>query len=117
MKDTKRIKLIAIIITIIVLLILAVITIVQLTETELFRKQELGETILSTKISFEPNEYTNKESEKILIKISNSKGIKSIKCLDNDIIIPQKNQTEVTIDYTVTKNGNYQFVIIVSEGK
>ena len=117
MKDTKRIKLIAIIITIIVLLILAVITIVQLTETKLFRKQELGETILSTKISFEPNEYTNKESEKILIKISNSKGIKSIKCLDNDIIIPQKNQTEVTIDYTVTKNGNYPFVIIDSEGK
>lgn len=79
--------------------------------------QQESDLILNTKITFEPNEYTNKESEQILVKISNSKGIKSIKCLDNDTIHTQKNQTEVGIDYTVSKNGNYSFVVIDSEGK
>ncbi|MCI8640902.1 MAG: hypothetical protein HFJ59_03400 [Clostridia bacterium] len=64
MKDTKRIKLIAIIITIIVLLILAVITIVQLTETKLFRKQELGETILVQKFHLNQMSIQIKKAKK-----------------------------------------------------
>ena len=86
---------------------------------EFERKVLLGESTptLNTKITFEPKEYTNKESENIVVKISNSKGIKSIKCPDNDIIYPRENQTEVGIDYTVTRNESYTYIVTDSEGK
>lgn len=76
-----------------------------------------SESNFNTKITFQPNEYTNKESEKLLVKISNINGIKSIKCPDGDTIVVKNEQEEVGIDYTVSKNGDYPFVVIDNEGK
>ena len=60
----------------------------------------------------EPKSYTNKDEVKILIEISNPKGIKSIqKPNEDDKILPQQ-QTTVGIDYTVTKNGHYIFKVV-----
>ncbi len=84
-------------------------------EKDVFQAE--SEQKLNTKITFEPNEYINKESTNILVNISNSKGIKSIKCPDNDMIYPQKGQTEVGIDYTVTKNDRYTYIVTDNEGK
>ena len=65
----------------------------------------------------EPESYTNKDEVKILVKISNSKGIKSIqKPGETDRILAQ-GQKEVGIDYKVTKNGHYIFTIVDEEGK
>ena len=65
----------------------------------------------------EPESYTNKDEVKILVKISNPKGIKSIqKPGETDRILAQ-GQTEVGIDYKVTKNGHYIFTIVDEEGK
>lgn len=65
----------------------------------------------------EPEGYTNKDKIKILIKIKNSKGIKSISTpSENDRIIA-KGQTEVGIDYEVTANGKYTFKVIDNEEK
>ena len=51
----------------------------------------------------EPESYTNKDEVKILVKISNPKGIKSIqKPGEKDRILAQ-GQKEVGIDYKVTK--------------
>ena len=64
----------------------------------------------------EPESYTNKDEIKILVKISNPKGIKSIqKPGETDRILAQ-GQTEVGIDYKVTKNGHYIFTIVDEEG-
>ena len=76
---------------------------------------EANETIIT--YTTEPNGYTNKDKVKILIKISNPKGIKSIqKPGETDRILPI-NQTEVGIDYEVTANGTYTFKIIDNENK
>ena len=65
----------------------------------------------------EPESYTNKNEVKILVKISNPKGIKSIqKPGETDRILAQ-GQKEVGIDYKVTKNGHYIFTIVDEEGK
>ena len=65
----------------------------------------------------EPENYTNKGEVKILVKISNPKGIKSIqKPRETDRILAQ-GQKEVGIDYKVTKNGHYIFTIVDEEGK
>ena len=65
----------------------------------------------------EPEGYTNKDEVKILVKISNPNGIKSIqKPGETDKILPQ-GQTEVGIDFTVTKNGIYSFKITDNENK
>lgn len=65
----------------------------------------------------EPKGYTNKDEVKILVKISNPNGIKSIqKPGETDKILPQ-GQTEVGIDFTVTKNGIYSFKITDNENK
>ena len=65
----------------------------------------------------EPESYTNKDEIKILVKISNPKGIKSIqKPGETDRILAQ-GQKEVGIDYKVTKNGHYIFTIVDEEGK
>ena len=65
----------------------------------------------------EPESYTNKDEVKILVKISNPKGIKSIqKPGETDRILAQ-GQKEVGIDYKVTKNGHYIFTIVDEEGK
>ena len=65
----------------------------------------------------EPESYTNKDEIKILVKISNPNGIKSIqKPGETDRILAQ-GQKEVGIDYKVTKNGHYIFTIVDEEGK
>lgn len=76
---------------------------------------EANETIVT--YTTEPEGYTNKDEVKILIKISNPKGIKSIqKPNEDDKILPQQ-QTTVGIDYTVTKNGHYIFKIVDMDDK
>ena len=68
-------------------------------------------------LTTEPESYTNKDEVKILVKISNPKGIKSIqKPGETDRILAQ-GQKEVGIDYKVTKNGHYIFTIVDEEGK
>ena len=70
---------------------------------------EANETIIT--YTTEPEGYTNKDEVKVLVKISNPKGIKSIqKPGETDKILPQ-GQTEVGIDFTVTKNGHYELKV------
>ena len=77
--------------------------------------EEANETIIT--YTTEPEGYTNKDEVKILVKISNAKGIKSIqKPGETDKILPQ-GQTEVGIDYKVTANGTYTFKIVDNENK
>lgn len=65
----------------------------------------------------EPEGYTNKNEVKILIKIKNSKGIKTIEYPnDNDKLIAN-GQTEVGLDYKVTANGTYTFKIVDNDNK
>ena len=76
---------------------------------------EANETIIT--YTTEPEGYTNKDEVKILVKISNPKGIKSIqKPGETDKILPQ-GQTEIGIDYKVTANGTYTFKIVDNENK
>ena len=70
---------------------------------------EANETIIT--YTTEPEGYTNKDEVKVLVKISNPKGIKSIqKPGETDKILPQ-GQTEVGIDFTVTKTGHYELKV------
>ncbi len=78
--------------------------------------KEVSKSTSNTKITYHPNDYTNKDSSNLLVTISNNKGIKAIKILDNDKILPQNGQVQVGIDYTVTKNGTYTFVVTDNEG-
>ena len=76
---------------------------------------EANETIIT--YTTEPEGYTNKDEVKILVKISNPKGIKSIqKPGETDKILPQ-GQTEIGIDYKVTANGTYTFKTVDNENK
>lgn len=66
---------------------------------------EANETIIT--YTTEPDGYTNKNEVKVLVKISNPKGIKSIlKPGETDKILPQ-DKTTAGIEFTVTKNGYY----------
>lgn len=60
----------------------------------------------------EPESYTNKNEVKILIKITNPKGIKSVQEPGESDKLLAKGQTTVGIDYKVNKNGNYNFTVI-----
>ena len=63
----------------------------------------------------DPEGYTNKDEVKILIRISNPKGIKSVqKPGETDKLLAQ-GKTTVGIDYKVTKNGSYVFTIVDME--
>ncbi len=74
---------------------------------------EANETIIT--YTTEPKSYTNQDKVKILIKVSNPKGIKSIqKPGEEDKMFPQS-QTTVGIDYVVAKNGHYIFKIVDME--
>ena len=76
---------------------------------------EANETIIT--YTTEPEGYTNKDKVKILVKISNTKGIKSIqKPGETDKILPQ-GQKEVGIDYEVIANGTYTFKVVDNENK
>lgn len=66
---------------------------------------EANETIIT--YTTEPNGYTNQNEVKVLVTISNPKGIKSIlKPGETDRILPQ-DRTTAGIEFTVTKNGHY----------
>ena len=66
---------------------------------------EANETIIT--YTTEPDGYTNQSKVKVLVKISNPKGIKSIlKPGETDKILPQ-DRTTAGIEFTVTKNGHY----------
>ena len=76
---------------------------------------EANETVVT--YTTDPNGYTNKDEVKILIKISNPKGIKSVqKPGETDKLLAQ-GKTAVGIDYNVTKNGSYVFTIVDMEDK
>ena len=76
---------------------------------------EANETVVT--YTTDPNGYTNKDEVKILIKISNPKGIKSVqKPGETDKLLAQ-GKTTVGIDYNVTKNGSYVFTIVDMEDK
>ena len=66
---------------------------------------EANETIIT--YTTEPEGYTNKNNIKVLVKITNPKGIKSIlKPGETDKILPQ-DRTTAGVEFTVTKNGHY----------
>ena len=66
---------------------------------------EANETIIT--YTTEPDGYTNQNKVKVLVTISNPKGIKSIlKPGETDKILPQ-DRTTAGIEFTVTKNGHY----------
>ena len=64
----------------------------------------------------EPNGYTNQNKVKVLVTISNTKGIKSIlKPGETDKILPQ-DRTIAGVEFTVTKNGHYILKVEDVEG-
>ena len=66
---------------------------------------EANETIIT--YTTEPEGYTNQNNIKVLVKITNPKGIKSIlKPGETDKILPQ-DRTTAGIEFTVTKKGHY----------
>lgn len=68
-----------------------------------------NETIIT--YTTEPEGYTNQNNIKVLVNITNSKGIKSIlKPGETDKILPQ-NRTTAGIEFTVTKNGHYELKV------
>ena len=70
---------------------------------------EANETIIT--YTTEPDGYTNQNKVKVLVKISNPKGIKSIlKPGETDKILPQ-DRTTAGIEFTVTKNGHYELKV------
>ena len=72
-----------------------------------------NETIVT--YTTDPAGYTNTNRIKILIKISNTKGIKSVqKPGETDKLLAQ-GKTTVGLDYEVNKNGNYIFKIVDME--
>lgn len=66
--------------------------------------------------SIDPEGYTNKNSVKILLKINNPQGIKTVEKPDNDIVT-YNGDKQVEVNYEVTKNGRYTFKIIDGENK
>ena len=70
---------------------------------------EANETIIT--YTTEPDGYTNQNKVKVLVKISNPNGIKSIlKPGETDKILPQ-DRTTAGIEFTVTKNGHYELKV------
>ena len=70
---------------------------------------EANETIIT--YTTEPDGYTNQNKVKVLVTISNPKGIKSIlKPGETDKILPQ-DRTTAGIEFTVTKNGHYELKV------
>lgn len=59
----------------------------------------------------EPEGYTNKDKVDVLIVINNENGIKTVEFPDGDIL-DCKGKLKVGIDYSVNKNGIYEFKII-----
>ena len=76
---------------------------------------EADDTVI--KYTTEPDDYTNQSNVKVLLKISNPKGIKSIKKpgeKESEIV---QNQTKIETDFCVSKNGHYIIEVIDAEDK
>ena len=76
---------------------------------------EADDTVI--KYTTEPDDYTNQSNVKVLLKISNPKGIKSIKKpgeAESEIV---QNQTKIETDFSVSKNGHYIIEVIDAEDK
>lgn len=69
------------------------------------------------KYTTEPDDYTNQSNVKVLLKISNPKGIKSIKKPGEDESEIVQNQTKIETDFSVSKNGHYIIEVIDAEDK
>lgn len=76
---------------------------------------EANETIVT--YTTEPEGYTNKNEVKILIKIKNSKGIKTVEYPNDSDKLLANGETEIGIDYKVTANGTYTFKIVDNDDK
>ena len=76
---------------------------------------EANETIVT--YTTEPEGYTNKNEVKILIKVKNSKGIKTIEFPNDNDKLLANGETERGIDYKVTANGTYTFKIVNNDDK
>lgn len=76
---------------------------------------EANETIVT--YTTEPEGYTNKDKIKVLITISNPKGIKSMQYPNDNDLLLTNGQKKVGIDYDVTANGTYTFKIVDVDGK
>lgn len=74
-----------------------------------------NETIIT--YTTEPEGYTNKNEIKILVKIKNSKGIKTIEYPNDNDKLLANGQTEIGLDYKVTANGTYTFKIVDNDNK
>lgn len=76
---------------------------------------EADDTVI--KYTTEPDDYTNQSNVKVLLKISNPKGIKSIKKPGEDESEIFQNQTKIETDFSVSKNGHYTIEVIDAEDK
>ena len=76
---------------------------------------EADDTVI--KYTIEPDDYTNQSNVKVLLKISNPKGIKSIKRPGEDESEIFQNQTKIETDFSVSKNGHYTIEVIDAEDK
>ena len=76
---------------------------------------QADETIVT--YTTDPEGYTNKNEIKILIKIKNPKGIKTVEYPNNKYKLSTNGKTEIGIDYKVTSNGTYAFKIVDNENK
>ncbi len=76
---------------------------------------EFNDTVIT--YTTEPEGYTNQDKVKILIKIKNSKGIKSVEYPNDDDKLLAMGQKEVGVDYDVTANGTYTFKVVDNDDK
>ena len=76
---------------------------------------EADDTVI--KYTTEPDDYTNQSNVKVLLKISNPKGIKSIKKPGKDESEIVQNQTKIETDFSVSRNGHYIIEVIDAEDK
>ena len=76
---------------------------------------EADDTVI--KYTTEPDDYTNQSNVKVLLKISNPKGIKSIKKPGKDESKIVQNQTKIETDFSVSRNGHYIIEVIDAEDK
>ena len=76
---------------------------------------EADDTVI--KYTTEPDDYTNQSNVKVLLKISNPKGIKSIKKPGKNESEIVQNQTKIETDFSVSRNGHYIIEVIDAEDK
>ena len=75
---------------------------------------EADDTVI--KYTTEPDNYTNQNSVKVMLKISNPKGIKSIEKPGEESEVVES-QTKIETDFTVNKNGHYILKVVDAKDK